>query len=62
VSRVRAKSDKERNSSVEVPAHAAGQVDVALVFGHADTPREDEGFRLAHLLDDPLLDRRTLLA
>jgi hypothetical protein len=47
---------------VEVPAHAAGQVDVALVFGHADTPREDEGFRLAHLLDDPLLDRRTLLA
>lgn len=32
----------------------AGQVDVALIFRHPDTPREDEGFRLTHLLDDPL--------
>lgn len=32
----------------------AGQVDVALIFRHADTPHEDEGFRLTHLLDDPL--------
>jgi DNA-binding transcriptional LysR family regulator len=27
-----------------LPMLRAGQVDVALVFGHADTPREDEGF------------------
>jgi DNA-binding transcriptional LysR family regulator len=32
----------------------AGHVDVALVFRHADTPDEEEGFRLTHLLDDPL--------
>ncbi|WP_114906637.1 LysR family transcriptional regulator [Ornithinimicrobium murale] len=32
----------------------AGQVDVALIFRHPDTPQEDECFRLSHLLDDPL--------
>jgi DNA-binding transcriptional LysR family regulator len=32
----------------------AGHVDIALVFRHADTPDEEEGFRLVHLLDDPL--------
>jgi DNA-binding transcriptional LysR family regulator len=32
----------------------AGQVDVALIFRHSDTPHEPEGFRLTHLLDDPL--------
>jgi DNA-binding transcriptional LysR family regulator len=32
----------------------AGQVDIALIFRHPDTPHEDEGFRLTHLLDDPL--------
>ncbi len=32
----------------------AGQVDIALVFRHPDTPHEHEGFRLTHLLDDPL--------
>jgi DNA-binding transcriptional LysR family regulator len=32
----------------------AGHVDIALVFRHADTPDEEEGFRLTHLLDDPL--------
>ncbi|MBE1582206.1 DNA-binding transcriptional LysR family regulator [Nonomuraea angiospora] len=32
----------------------AGHVDLALVFRHADTPDEEEGFRLTHLLDDPL--------
>ncbi|MGI5290763.1 LysR family transcriptional regulator [Nonomuraea polychroma] len=32
----------------------AGHVDIALVFRHADTPGEEEGFRLIHLLDDPL--------
>jgi molybdate transport repressor ModE-like protein len=33
----------------------AGQVDVALIFRHADTPPDEaDGFRLTHLLDDPL--------
>jgi DNA-binding transcriptional LysR family regulator len=32
----------------------AGHVDIALIFRHADTPLEREGFRLTHLLDDPL--------
>jgi DNA-binding transcriptional LysR family regulator len=32
----------------------AGKVDLALIFRHPDTPREDEGFRLTRLLDDPL--------
>ena len=32
----------------------SGQVDIALVFRDADTPLEEEGFRLTHLLDDPL--------
>ena len=32
----------------------SGHVDIALIFRHADTPIEDEGFRLIHLLDDPL--------
>jgi DNA-binding transcriptional LysR family regulator len=33
----------------------SGHVDIALIFRNADTPRsEEEGFRLTHLLDDPL--------
>jgi len=32
----------------------SGHVDIALIFRHADTPLEDEGVRLTHLLDDPL--------
>jgi DNA-binding transcriptional LysR family regulator len=32
----------------------AGDVDIALVFRHADTSDEEEGFRLTYLLDDPL--------
>ncbi|TDQ00201.1 LysR family transcriptional regulator [Labedaea rhizosphaerae] len=32
----------------------AGQLDVALIFRYADTPREEDGFRLVHLLDDPI--------
>jgi DNA-binding transcriptional LysR family regulator len=32
----------------------SGKVDIALIFRHADTPGEDEGFRLTHLMDDPL--------
>ena len=49
----------ELNLVDEHPAEAlallrSGQVDVALIFRHADTPLEEEGFRLTHLLDDPL--------
>lgn len=32
----------------------SGHVDIALIFRHVDTPLEEEGFRLTHLLDDPL--------
>ncbi|GIF47179.1 DNA-binding transcriptional LysR family regulator [Asanoa ferruginea] len=33
----------------------SGTVDIALIFRNADTPPdEEEGFRLTHLLDDPL--------
>ncbi|HKR49059.1 MAG TPA: LysR family transcriptional regulator [Pseudonocardiaceae bacterium] len=32
----------------------SGHVDIALIFRHADTPLEEEGLRLTHLLDDPL--------
>jgi DNA-binding transcriptional LysR family regulator len=32
----------------------AGHVDIALIFRHIDDPVEDEGFRLTHLLDDPV--------
>ncbi len=33
----------------------SGHVDIALIFRHADTPPdEEEGFRLVHLLDDPI--------
>ncbi|MGH3366062.1 MAG: LysR family transcriptional regulator [Nocardioidaceae bacterium] len=32
----------------------SGHVDVALIFRSPDTPLEGEGFRLTHLLEDPL--------
>src|SRR4051812_33146998 len=32
----------------------AGHVDVALIFRDTDAPATEEGFRLTHLLDDPL--------
>jgi DNA-binding transcriptional LysR family regulator len=32
----------------------SGKVDIALIFRHTGTPVEEEGFRLMHLLDDPL--------
>ncbi|ONI89620.1 LysR family transcriptional regulator [Actinosynnema sp. ALI-1.44] len=32
----------------------AGEIDVALIFRYADTPREEDGLRLVHLLDDPI--------
>ena len=37
-----------------------GEIDVALVFRYADTPVEEEGFRLLHIGDDPihLISRR----
>jgi DNA-binding transcriptional LysR family regulator len=31
-----------------------GEVDVALIYRHADDPAEDEGFRLVHVADDPI--------
>jgi DNA-binding transcriptional LysR family regulator len=31
-----------------------GKVDIAVIFRGPDTPLEDEGFRLVHLLDDPV--------
>ena len=31
-----------------------GEIDVAVVFRHADAPVEEEGFRLVHLGDDPI--------
>ncbi|MFI5728672.1 LysR family transcriptional regulator [Kribbella sp. NPDC051587] len=31
-----------------------GEIDIALVYRHADAPAEEEGFRLAHLRDDPV--------
>jgi DNA-binding transcriptional LysR family regulator len=39
----------------------AGEIDIALIFQHADAPLEqEEGFRLVHLTDDPiyLISRR----
>ena len=32
----------------------SGHVDIALIFRHADTPLEEEGIRLVHLLEDPV--------
>lgn len=32
----------------------AGEIDVALIFRYTDTPREEDGLRLVHLLDDPI--------
>jgi DNA-binding transcriptional LysR family regulator len=31
-----------------------GEIDIALVFRHADTPVEDDEFRLVHIADDPI--------
>jgi DNA-binding transcriptional LysR family regulator len=32
----------------------AGEIDIALIFQHADAPLEEEGFRLVHIGDDPI--------
>jgi DNA-binding transcriptional LysR family regulator len=31
-----------------------GEVDVALIYRHADDPVEEKGFRLVHIVDDPI--------
>jgi DNA-binding transcriptional LysR family regulator len=31
-----------------------GEIDVALLFRYADSPVEEEGFRLVHIVDDPI--------
>src|SRR5919204_2872479 len=31
-----------------------GEVDVALIYRHADDPIEEDGFRLVHICDDPI--------
>src|SRR5262245_45338926 len=31
-----------------------GEIDVALIFRHADAPVEEESFRLVHIVDDPI--------
>jgi DNA-binding transcriptional LysR family regulator len=38
-----------------------GEVDVALIYRHVDDPEEEEGFRLVHVVDDPihLVSRRS---
>jgi DNA-binding transcriptional LysR family regulator len=32
----------------------AGEIDVALIFRYSETPAEEPGIRLVHLLDDPM--------
>ncbi len=51
--------DRHPVESLQMLRH--GDIDVALVFQHADAPVEDEGFRLLHLGDDPiyLISRRS---
>lgn len=31
-----------------------GEIDIALIFQHANAPLEEEGFRLVHVTDDPI--------
>jgi DNA-binding transcriptional LysR family regulator len=37
-----------------LPMLRHGEVDVALIYRHADDPVEEEGFRLVHVADDPI--------
>ena len=50
----------ERHPAEALQALRHGEVDVALIYRHADDPVEDEGFRLVHVADDAiyLLSRR----
>jgi DNA-binding transcriptional LysR family regulator len=44
----------DRHPVEALQALRQGEVDVALVYRHADDPVEDEGFRLVHVIDDPI--------
>jgi DNA-binding transcriptional LysR family regulator len=44
--------DRHPHEALQTLRH--GEVDVALVYRHADDPVEDEGFRLVHVADDPI--------
>jgi DNA-binding transcriptional LysR family regulator len=44
--------DRHPVDALEMLRH--GEIDVALVFRYADAPVEEEGFRLVHIVDDPI--------
>ena len=44
--------DRHPVEALEMLRH--GEIDVALIYRHADDPVEDEGFRLVHVADDPI--------
>ena len=44
----------DRHPVEALQALRQGEVDVALIYRHADDPVEDEGFRLVHVVDDPI--------
>jgi DNA-binding transcriptional LysR family regulator len=44
----------ERHPLEGLQALRHGEVDVALIYRHADDPVEEEGFRLVHVADDPI--------
>ena len=44
----------ERHPVEALQALRHGEIDVALVFRHADAPVEEEGLRLVHVGDDPI--------
>jgi DNA-binding transcriptional LysR family regulator len=50
--------DRHPAEALQMLRHS--EIDVALIFRYADAPAEDEGFRLAHIRDDPiyLISRR----
>jgi DNA-binding transcriptional LysR family regulator len=52
-------TDRHPDEALRLLRH--GEIDVALIFRYADTPVEDEGLRLVHVVDDPiyLVSRRS---
>jgi DNA-binding transcriptional LysR family regulator len=44
----------DRHPVEALQALRQGEVDVALIYRHADDPAEQEGFRLVHVADDPI--------
>ena len=44
--------DRHPAEALQMLRHS--EIDVALIFRYADAPAEDEGFRLAHIRDDPI--------